>query len=384
MSDVILRKFWLENETGDSIPLNGERGIWFVDPTGLGVNNNSTFTNFSYGFFSSVEEDKDPQQTIAGDLYFIDPIDPYMMYRRFVDWVSLAQTLYLVYSPTPTRYRRKIKLSYLTKTELTTQQCLKAPIAMYGLTPWFTKTEYRIEGEAGAVANPFIVNQSLVGPPSDSDSEGDDESDSRSSSEDKSEISRTIGGFKGDKEDEQEISETIVKLKADKEDKSEISRTIDGLKGAVESDSSESNEDEHEISGTIGRLKGDNRFRVSTIVYATGHRDAGFILSYAGGLINPSIRIYGYDSGKVYGSCTTVNTIIDAGEVLLYSSDYDNSYIMKQGVYGITDLLNSIDDLNSEVYPRIPVGEPCVVELSSMSQITGLVTINIVNYYRGV
>lgn len=324
MSDVILRKFWLENETGDSIPLNGERGIWLVDPTGLGVNNNSTFTNFSYGFFSPVEEDKDPQQTIAGDLYFIDPIDPYMMYRRFVDWVSLAKTLYLVYSPTPTRYRRKIKLSYLTKTELTTQQCLKAPIAMYGLTPWFTKTEYRIEGEAGALTNPFRVSSetvkwSVVGPPVD--------------------------------EEEEE---------------------------------GEEKEDEEKAVVPVGRLRADSRYRVSTIIYATGHRDAAFNLSFGGGLLNPEIRICGYETGNVYGSCTMTDTMISAGEVFLYSSDYGNSYILKQSQYGTTDLLNSVDDLGSDIYPKIPLVEPCILELSSMSEIAGRVNITVINYYRGV
>jgi len=297
MSDVILRKFWLENETGDSIPLNGERGIWLVDPTGLGVNNNSTFTNFSYGFFSPVEEEKDPQQTIAGDLYFIDPIDPYMMYRRFVDWVSLAKTLYLVYSPTPTRYRRKIKLSYLTKTELTTQQCLKAPIAMYGLTPWFTKTEYRIEGEAGALADPFRVNQSRL---------------------------------------------------------------------------------------NVGRLQRDSRSGVSTIVYATGHRPAALILSYAGNLLNPMIRIYGKDSGQLYGMCSTTDLKIDDGESFNYSSEYGDSYIVKRTMYDTVDLLNSVENLGFDVYPRIPVIEPCIVELSSSDTLTGTTYLTVVNYYRGV
>lgn len=297
MSDVILRKFWLENETGDSIPLNGERGIWLVDPTGLGVNNNSTFTNFSYGFFSPVEVEKDPQQTIAGDLYFIDPIDPYMMYRRFVDWVSLAKTLYLVYSPTPTRYRRKIRLSYLTKTELTTQQCLKAPIAMYGLTPWFTKTEYRIEGESGGSTDPFRVNQSRL---------------------------------------------------------------------------------------NIGRLQRDSRSRVSTIVYATGHRPAALILNYTGNILNPMIRIYGKDSGQLYGMCATTDLRIEMGESFNYSSEYGDSYIVKQTAYDTVDLLNSVDNLSSEVYPRIPVTEPCIVEFSSSDELTGTTYLTVVNYYRGV
>lgn len=162
MSDVILRKFWLENETGESIPLNGERGLWLINPTGLGMTYSTTYTDFGYGVFKPVEAYKDPQQTIAGDLYFIDEVDPYTRYRNFSDWIARAKELYLVYSPTPVRYRRKIRLESLTKTELLTQECLKCPIAMYTLGPWFTKTTYKLEVESDRLAYPWIVNVSRV------------------------------------------------------------------------------------------------------------------------------------------------------------------------------------------------------------------------------
>ena len=326
MSSVILRKFWLENETGDSIPLNGERGVWLIDPTGLGVNHNSSFTDYSYGFFHPIEAEKDPQQTIAGDLYFIDPTDPYMEYKRFVDWVSRSNVIYLVYRPSSIQYRRKIRLSYLTKTELMTQECLKTPIAMYGLTPWFTTVERSIDGAFVTVNNPFIVSEDIHHP-----------------------------------------SKTPTPV---------------GRSRVISKAEYESFTDEQKAS--VARLTKDNVARVSALVYSSGHKPSPFKIEYHGILKNPTIRVYGQNTGTQYGRCALRNLVTTVNDTFYYSSDYENSYIMTKNAYGQSSLLNYVENLTWEVYPRIPISEPCMVEVTSGFDISNSINLTIINYYNGV
>jgi len=302
MSNVILRKFWLENETGDSIPLNGEEGIWLVDPTGLGMSSSSSFTNFSHGFFRPVEAEKDPQQTVAGDLYFIDYTDPYLKYKRFADWIVRATTIYLVYQPSAKQYRRKVTLSSITKDELLTQELLKCPVAFYGLTPWFTKSEYTIPAKEESGITPFRVN---------------------------------------------------------------VSRLGDG------------------VGTDYHRLQLDNRYRSSIEVYPTGQKPAGFTLQYTAMLMNPTVLVR-EKGGSVIGQCGLVNASVTTDETLVYASDYESSGIMKIGRYNSIDLIDFVENLRVELYPKLPVNSMDVIELSADNEITGEVKITLIEYYRGV
>lgn len=341
MSNVILRKFWLENESGDSIPLNGERGIWLIDPTGLGVNNNSSFTNFSYGFFRTVDAEKDPQQTIAGDLYFIDSVDPYMAYRRFADWVIAAETLVLVYAPTSTQFRRKIRLSYLTKTELMTQEALKVPIAMYGLTPWYTQSSYTIPAMEQSTIIPFRV--------------GSEEDDS------------------------------AFELVLD----SNVENPYPSRVGSIETVNGERTPGYYN-NGTFvpvtnyHRLQLDNRFRVSTNIYVKGQLPAGFVLQYSGLLVNPEITIRGDSGSTFYGRCTLVNTTIDINDTLQYVSDYEGSGIIKIGQFSSYDMIDFVENLSLNIYPKLPPNDFCTIELSADNEILSETSISLIEYYRGV
>lgn len=302
MSDVILRKFWLENETGDAIPLNGEQGIWLVDPTGLGMASNFSFTDFGHGFFRSVDKNKDPQQTVAGDLYFIDHRNPYVEYKRFADWVVQAETLYLVYQPASIQYRRKVLLSSITKEELLTQELLKCPVAFYGLTPWFTKTEYVIPAKEETNITPFRMD---------------------------------------------------------------ISRLGDG------------------VGTDYHRLQLDNRYRSSINVYPTGQKPAGFVLQYTGVLMNPMVTVRRI-GGSIIGQCGLVNVTINNDETLIYASDYESSGIMKTGRYSSSDLIDFVENLRMELYPKLPVNVTDSIELSADNEITGEVRIALIEYYKGV
>lgn len=320
MSNVILRKFWLENETGDSIPLNGEEGIWLVDPTGLGMSSSSSFTNFSHGFFRPVEQEKDPQQTVAGDLYFIDYKDPYLKYKRFADWIVRASTIYLVYQPSSKQYRRKVTLSSITKDELLTQELLKCPVAFYGLTPWFTKSEYTIPAKEESNITPFRVS-----------AEPDDSA-------------------------EPLIIDGVAPVP---------SRIGDG------------------VGTNYHRLQLDNRYRSSIEVYPTGQKPAGFALQYTGVLMNPMVLVR-EKGGSVIGQCGLVNASVNNDEILIYASDYESSGIMKIGRYSSSDLIDFVENLRVELYPKLPVNSMDVIELSADNEITGEVKITLIEYYRGV
>lgn len=162
MSGVILRKFWLENETGAVRPLNGENGIWLMNPTGLGTSTDNDYVDYRNGFYKLATSNKDPQQTVAGDLYFLGD-NPYEMYLSFMDWVYKSSELYLVYMPASIQFKRKIVLKSITKTELKTQQCLCAPVAMLGLTPWFNYELFEVEENTFNYENLFRVDNSISG-----------------------------------------------------------------------------------------------------------------------------------------------------------------------------------------------------------------------------
>ena len=83
-----MRKFYIENGLGSRQSLNGEKGIFLSNPTGLGVNLSPSFADLHKGFFRPISGDSEPQSTIAGDLVFIGD-NAYLHHHR--------QHLFLVY-----------------------------------------------------------------------------------------------------------------------------------------------------------------------------------------------------------------------------------------------------------------------------------------------
>ena len=130
-----MRKFYLENELGERKPLNGEDGIFLTDPAGLGVSYGNSYADLGAGFFRRVEE-KLPQGVIPCSLTFMR--GAYEKYKDFADWALRAETLYLVYKPLNVAYYRRVELSYLTKTEITSGTWMEIPTAFVCLTPWYT------------------------------------------------------------------------------------------------------------------------------------------------------------------------------------------------------------------------------------------------------
>lgn len=128
---------------GSELKLNGETGVWFTEPEGLGVTINPSMVNLRNGFFKAAAKDLIPQVPIVGTLTFepsmlgVLPLSAYENYHLFQSSVVRANTLELGYTPFDnTEYRIQVELNYLTKSELT-GNWLKVPVSFAPLSPWF-------------------------------------------------------------------------------------------------------------------------------------------------------------------------------------------------------------------------------------------------------
>lgn len=160
-----MRKFYMENQQGARISLNGETGIFLSGPTGLGLTLSPVFADLQKGFFRSVSGDTEPQATIACDLVFVGS-NAYASYREFVDWCSATEELYLVYKPYgTTEFYRGVQINYLSKTELTSTRWLEVATSLACITPWYRAAPSRMSmtAEKGSVMQyPFRFTPDLT------------------------------------------------------------------------------------------------------------------------------------------------------------------------------------------------------------------------------
>ena len=160
-----MRKFYIENEIGSRLSLNGEQGIFLSNPAGLGLTLPANFADIHKGFFRDISGESEPQGTITGDLVFIGD-DAYADYRSFVDWCSASASLHLIYKPYgTTEFYRDVQINYLTKTELTDTRWLTVPAAFACLSPWYraAPTSMSMSTESGYVLKyPFSYTSDLI------------------------------------------------------------------------------------------------------------------------------------------------------------------------------------------------------------------------------
>ena len=118
-------------------------------------------------------------------------------------------------------------------------------------------------------------------------------------------------------------------------------------------------------------------------VQATGHTPAGIVFAYTGAIRNPVLMLYGKKTGEMYGN-VLIDLITNDGDVLEYSSKYDDSYIrLRQTGGAVVDLIDAVD-ITQNVFFRVPVGESCVFEIASEDKITGSAKIAVFDYFRTV
>ena len=157
-----MRKFTLANQAGERQPLNGENRIWLVNPTGLGMNFDTAYSNIEEGFFGLTKK-KEQQATVVADLVFVKTA--YENYRNLVDWLMKAERLYLIYQPVGnSQFWREVELNYLTKTEISDGKWLRTPISISGKTPWYLPTPAKVtmtKQLSDAMRYPFTYNDQL-------------------------------------------------------------------------------------------------------------------------------------------------------------------------------------------------------------------------------
>lgn len=372
-----MRKFWLENEAGKLIPLNGEEGIFLQKPTGLGLETGESYAAVRDGFYIKTQT-SDKQSSPGGELVFMRPM-PYDRYTKFIDWVLRAQTLTLIYQPATVAYRRRISLSVINKGEKEKSGVLITLVTFKTLTPWYTEDTERFT--VGLVGGGFVA--------SDEDAQEDD---SRDDGEDDDDPSGGGGDDSDEKDDGDEAPipgddgelpfnpdggeglepETDVDSARD-EDLLEDSRVFDF----------DEDEDEEEAACLWQRLTETDALEGGVIVRAKGHIPSSIHLTYYGAATMPVIYVIGVDTGTEYGRCVLKSSIAD-GERLEYSTNELDAYIRKVSASGaVTDLLNDAD-LRYQIFPQLPTTEDCRVMITSESSISGLLVVEVQRYLRAV
>lgn len=134
-----MRKFWLENAVGERMAFQyGAQFLW--EPQGLGVDENASNYEVSYGFFAQAAQEYG-QPNISGTVvFFQDYGEPYANYSKLVQWMESAGELHLVYSPYNGREMyMDVALKSIELSEKTMYGGLECPITLLGLSPYYNK-----------------------------------------------------------------------------------------------------------------------------------------------------------------------------------------------------------------------------------------------------
>lgn len=290
-----MRKFYLENSAGERRDLNGQNGVFFKDPTGLGITLARSYADLGHGFFKPISTTAEPQTQPGGTLVFHGP-DPYADYRNLINWMSDSEDLVLVYLPFGTEeYYRRVDINYLSKGELTLVRWLEVPASFSILTPWYRPAPSRL----------------------------------------------TLATTQG-----RELRYTYR-------------YTEDLIYG----------------SSSAATMSAD--------IAKGGHVPAAVKISYTGSILNPRITLKGAASGDTYGVCSLAVSL-GASDTLEFSTLNQDSYVRIRSATGIvTDLLDVVD-LSIEPFFRVPLNEPCTLEITADDVFTGTADLQIYYYYRSV
>lgn len=133
----MMRQFFLENAAGKRYSFGAATGVYVSNPTGLGVSLAASFTDLGHGFFTPANADAQPQTPVCCDIVATGP-DAYAQYTALLAFISAAgDELCFGYSPRGVEYLRRVKLTDLSKTELTGGRWLTCPATFMPLTPWY-------------------------------------------------------------------------------------------------------------------------------------------------------------------------------------------------------------------------------------------------------
>lgn len=131
-----IRKLYFQNAAGARLGLNGEAGIFATALAGFGFSLAPSFADLNRGFFTTVGDANEPQNTLAFTIVLTS--DPYTTHQSLVDWLAAAGTLTVVYDPTGKReYCRDVTVSFIQKGELNQAGWLELPCSFTCATPWY-------------------------------------------------------------------------------------------------------------------------------------------------------------------------------------------------------------------------------------------------------
>lgn len=143
-----IRKIYLQNAAGERYGLNGERGVYASSLAGFGFTMSPVFADLGRGFFVPVSDESEPQNTVPFTVHFTK--QPYDEYQRFVNWLSVAGTVTVVYDPTGSQeFCRDVLVNFLQKGELNAVGWLEVPCSYFCSTPWYVQTPVSLILESG-------------------------------------------------------------------------------------------------------------------------------------------------------------------------------------------------------------------------------------------
>ena len=168
-----MSRFVIRNDAGEEWPLDGERGVWFSNVQGLGIQNSQTMADLGNGFSHFLDTGTYPRVVVPGDLIFMPP-NAYQTYRQLINFLMASAEFTLSYTPYGTdEYYRRVKIEYISKGVTDKRGRLDCPLSLIPLTPWYSPQEisFTMHGsDLNTMKYPFVYADDLVyGSDSDDD-----------------------------------------------------------------------------------------------------------------------------------------------------------------------------------------------------------------------
>ncbi len=149
--------FSLINNNNHRFFLNGESGVIFHTPEGLGFERSNEFVGENGAY--RVSKNELSQQKISGEIIFghLDKDDAYSVFDEFISFISQVP-LFLEYTLEYTTYTKIIEISNLTKSDKWSAYKLHESIEFESLSSWYSIQELRDDPSKNSVpADGFLL-----------------------------------------------------------------------------------------------------------------------------------------------------------------------------------------------------------------------------------
>lgn len=145
----MIRKLYFQNTAGQRWGLNGYLGVYAHALAGFGFTLSPSFADLSRGFFVSVSDEAEPQNTLPFTITFTR--NPYETYEALVNWLAAAGTITIVYDTTGKQeFWRDVSVNFVQKGEKNEVGWLECPCSFFCKTPWYLPTPTALDlGGAG-------------------------------------------------------------------------------------------------------------------------------------------------------------------------------------------------------------------------------------------